>query len=129
MDEKKEIKDFNDLLAWQNGHALVLAIYRLTKLFPPEEKFGLISQIQRAASSITANIAEGYERYYFKDKIRFYYNSRASLAEVQNFLFVVKDLGFIGENIFNRLFIDTKTVGKLINGLIKSTESQLNIHK
>jgi four helix bundle protein len=127
MSDYKKINNFSDLIVWQKGHKLVLVIYQLTKSFPSEEKFGIISQIQRAVTSITANIAEGYERYYFKDKIRFYYNSRASLAEVQNFLFIVKDLGFIQENDFDDIFPQTTEVAKLINGLIKSTENQISV--
>ena len=127
MSDYKKINNFSDLIVWQKGHKLVLVIYQLTKSFPSEEKFGIISQIQRGVTSITANIAEGYERYYFKDKIRFYYNSRASLAEVQNFLFIVKDLGFIQENDFDDIFPQTTEVAKLINGLIKSTENQISV--
>ncbi|MEK7166858.1 MAG: four helix bundle protein [Patescibacteria group bacterium] len=81
------IKNFYNLNAWQKGHQLVLGIYKITKDFPKEEIFGTVSQLRRAASSITANIAEGFERYHFKDKIRFYYQSRGSIAEVQNFFY------------------------------------------
>lgn len=73
----------------------MLAIYRITQDFPKEETYGVTSQLCRAASSITANIAEGFARYHFKDKIRFYYQSRGSAAEVQNFLILAKDLGYI----------------------------------
>lgn len=76
------IKNFYDLVAWQRGYQLVLDIYKITKDFPKEEMYGIVSQLRRAASSITANIAEGFERYHFKDKTRFYYQSRGSIAEV-----------------------------------------------
>jgi four helix bundle protein len=66
------IKEFYDLDVWKIGHDLVMDIYRVTTTFPQEEKYGLISQIQRAASSVTANIAEGFSRYHYRDKIRFY---------------------------------------------------------
>ena len=123
--EVRKINNFSDLVVWQKGHQLVLVVYKLTKLFPPEEKFGIISQIQRAVTSITANIAEGYERYHFKDKIKFYYYSRGSLAEVQNFLFVAKDLKIITERDFEEAFEKTNEVRKLINGLIKSIGNKL----
>lgn len=73
---KHEIKDFTDLNAWKEGHKFVLGIYELTNNFPKDERFGLISQLRRAAVSITSNIAEGFSRYYFKDKVRFYYIAR-----------------------------------------------------
>ena len=56
------IKNFTDLLVWQKAHQIVLAIYKITKYFPSEEKYGLIQQIQRAAVSIAANIAEGFQQ-------------------------------------------------------------------
>lgn len=119
-------KNFYDLETWQIAHHYVLLIYTTTKNFPDAERFGIISQLRRAASSITANIAEGYDRYYFKDKIRFYYNARASAAETQNFLFLSRDLGYITIEQCTKIFEKSNDVRKLINGLIRYTESQLN---
>ena len=100
---ENSIKNFYDLEAWKKGHALVLSIYKITESFPKEETYGIISQLRRASSSITANIAEGFARYHFRDKIRFYHNARGSVAEVQNFLLLAKDLKFIGlEFLFTR---------------------------
>ncbi len=121
---EKEIKNFYDLEAWQKGHLLVLEIYKITKNFPEEEKFGITSQIRRAAASITANIAEGFARFHFNDKIKFYLNSRGSAAEVQNFLLLTKDLGFINLDICKNLGSAAAEVRKLINGLIRSIEGQ-----
>lgn len=120
-----KINNFYELEAWKKGHLLVLEIYQITDNFPKNEMYGIISQIRRAASSITANIAEGFARYHFKDKIRFYYNSRGSAAEVQNFLFLAKDLNHIDEERFEKLEEKINEVGKLINGLIRSTEAQI----
>lgn len=119
-----EIKNFYDLDAWKKGHLLVLEVYKITKNFPKEELYGVISQLRRSASSITANIAEGFARYHFKDKIKFYYNSRGSVAEVQNFLLLSKDLDYINLEICKNLGEQANEVGKLINGLIKSIEVQ-----
>lgn len=121
---EKEIKNFYDLEAWQKGHSLVLEVYKITKIFPEEEKFGIISQIRRAAASITANIAEGFARFHFNDKVKFYINARGSAAEVQNFLLLAKDLGFISLDICNNLGTMAAEVRKLINGLIRSIEGQ-----
>jgi four helix bundle protein len=120
----KEIKNFYDLEAWQKGHLLVLEIYKITRDFPEEEKFGIISQIRRAAASITANIAEGFARFHFKDKIKFYLQARGSVAEVQNFLLLSKDLGFINFDICGNIGEKANEVRRLINGLIRAIESQ-----
>jgi len=100
----KKIKSFVDLNAWKVSHDLVLEIYKASTKLPKSELFGLVSQIRRAASSITANIAEGWGRYHFADKVRFYYQSRGSNAEVQNFLILSKDLGYLSEKYFSILW-------------------------
>lgn len=104
---------------------MTLLIYIITKDFPTDEKYGLISQMRRASSSIGANIAEGFERYHFKDKIRFYYQARGSIAEIQNFLLLSRDLKFITQTDFITLGLLTKDSFKLLNGLIRSTEKLL----
>jgi four helix bundle protein len=119
-----KIQNFYDLTAWREGHKLVLDIYKITHSFPVSEKFGIISQLQRAVSSITANIAEGFERYHFNDKIKFYYQARGSNGEIQNFLILSRDLGFISEEVCKRNLEKSKEVGQLINGLIRSIENQ-----
>jgi four helix bundle protein len=119
-----EINNFYDLEAWKKGHVLVLEVYKITKDFPKEELYGIVSQLRRAASSITANIAEGFARYHFKDKIRFYYQARGSGAEVHNFLLLAKDLGFITKEQSKKLCETADEVGRLINGLIRSIENQ-----
>lgn len=123
MDESN--RDFFNLDVWKRAHLFVLEIYKLTLTLPANERFGITSQIRRSASSITANIAEGYERFYYKDKRRFYYNARGSLAETQNFIFLIRDLQFISPEIANRLLQTTKDIAKLINGLINYTENKL----
>ena len=118
--EYRPIKSFTDLNAWKEGHLLVLKIYKMTKLLPSDEKFGLTNQIQRAAVSITSNIAEGFSRNSNKEKIQFYYTALGSLTEVQNQLLISKDLGYINLALFKEISFQTVVVSKLINGLIKS---------
>lgn len=65
---ENKVQNFYELEAWKTGHDLVLEVYKVTGNFPREEQFGMTSQLRRAASSITANIAEGFERYHFNDK-------------------------------------------------------------
>ncbi|MBI4692211.1 MAG: four helix bundle protein [Candidatus Terrybacteria bacterium] len=122
MDSK--INDFDDLEAWKKGHQLVLEIYKITKEFPKEEKFGIISQLQRASSSITANVAEGFSRYHFNDKSRFYYQARGSVSEVKNFLLLAKDLDYLDSKTLESLIEITNTTQRLINGLIRSIGNQ-----
>lgn len=120
----ESIKTFYDLETWKIAHSLVLEIYKITEGFPKEEIFGIISQLRRAISSVTANIAEGFARYHFKDKIRFYYQSRGSIAEVKNFLFLSKDLGYITDQKCEHLNKRADEASRLINGMIRSIENQ-----
>ncbi|MBI4035692.1 four helix bundle protein [Candidatus Daviesbacteria bacterium] len=124
--EYTAIKSFTDLNTWKEGHQLVLAIYKMTKLFPSDEKFGLINQIQRASVSITSNIAEGFSRHSNKEKIQFYYTALGSLTEVQNQLLISSDLEYIDSSLFNEISQKTVIVSKLLNGLIKSVKKKHN---
>jgi four helix bundle protein len=87
-------KTFQDLLVWQKAHALVLGVYRTTASFPKQETFGLCSQMQRAAVSVPANIAEGFKRRGRADKARFLNIAQASLEECRYFLILAQDLGY-----------------------------------
>lgn len=119
-----EIKHFTDLDAWKINYELTLMIYKAMGKFPKSEMFGIISQLRRAASSIIANIAEGWGRYHFADKIKFYYQARGSSAEVQNFIILAKDLGYLNMDIYEKLKIKSFQGMKVINGLIRSAEKQ-----
>jgi four helix bundle protein len=119
-----KINHFTQLNAWKKNHELVLMIYKISEEFPAKENFGITSQIRRAVCSITANIAEGYGRYHFNDKIRFYLIARGSSMEVQNFLIICKDLNYINEEEYNKLKITSFEGYKLICGIIKSTANQ-----
>lgn len=120
------IKNFTDLQVWQEAHKFVLGIYEITKKFPDEEKFGLITQLRRAAISITANIAEGFSRFYFKDKVRFYYIARGSVSETLNLLIISKDLGLLEKRLFEEMTQHNAEVISLINGLINSILKQVS---
>lgn len=120
----EEITGFSDLEAWKKSHELTLKVYQITKSFPKDELFGVVSQLRRAAASVGANIAEGFARYHFNDKVRFYYHSRGSAAEVQNFLFLSRDLNYIDSDQCAQLFEEARRVLQLINGLIRSIEKQ-----
>ena len=121
--ENKKIESFTDLNAWQEGHKLVMGIYNTTKVFPKEEMFGLTSQLGRAAVSITSNIAEGFSRNSFKEKMRFYYIALGSTTEVQNQLLIARDMGYITRDRFRELADMCIIVSKLNNGLIKKVKT------
>lgn len=116
---KPTIRSFTDLDTWKEGHRLVIMVYKNSEHFPENEQFGLVSQLRRAVVSITSNIAEGFSRGSYKDKIRFYEIALGSTTEVQNQLLIARDMGYIEALDFKKLANQSVTVHKLINGLIK----------
>jgi four helix bundle protein len=122
--EKKSIRSFEDLTAWQEGHKLVLLIYRLTKSFPREECFGLTSQLRRAGVSITSNLAEGFSRASRKEKLQFYTIALGSLMEVQSQLLLSRDIPYITKEAFEEAYPMTTSTRRLILGLKRSAQSK-----
>ncbi len=118
--------EFWELDAWKKAHRLVLDVYCVTTDFPKEERYGVTDQIRRASSLVTANIAEGFERYHFKDKTKFYYQARGSVAEVQNFIILAKDLAYIDRETCKRIGESAKEIKMLINGLVRVISKQTN---
>ena len=88
---------FEDVIAWQKARIFINHVYRITKGFPNEERFGLTSQFQRAAVSIAANIAEGYKRVGKDDKLRFYNYSQGSLEECRCYIYLSNDFNYISK--------------------------------
>jgi len=121
---KEKIGCFEDLIVWQKSHEFVLLIYKITKSFPSEERFGLISQIRRAVVSISANIAEGFKRRGIKDKINFYNISQSSLTEVHNYVILAKDLEYIDQKSLEAIKPYIIEIGKMLNGLVSATEGK-----
>ena len=115
-----KIQTFRDLITWQKAHEAVLSIYNITEQFPDKEKFGLTSQMRRAAISMTSNIAEGFSRQSLKEKIQFYHITLGSNTELQNQILVAKDLKYIDSGISDEVLFKLIEVNKLANGLIKS---------
>jgi len=119
-----KINSFTDLTTWKKAHALVVCIYKVTEKFPIKEQYGLTNQIRRAAVSITSNIAEGFSRQSKKEKTQFYFTAKGSLTEVQNQLFIAKDVQYITIESFNNLTDNSLEVGRLLTGLIRSAQSK-----
>lgn len=122
--EDRKIKSFTDLKAWQESHKLAIDIYRLTESFPTNEQYGLISQLKRAASSVTSNIAESFGRSSSKDTEHFFVMATGSLYEIKSQLLLAKDLGFVGLEDFNAIAEQTNLAHKLLNGLLRSHKNR-----
>ena len=90
----KPARSFEDLAVWQKAHQFVLSVYAITRTFPDEEKFGLVSQVRRAAVSIPANIAEGFRKQGKDDKARFLNMAEGSLDECRYYLILCRDLSY-----------------------------------
>ncbi|MBI2086787.1 MAG: four helix bundle protein [Candidatus Zambryskibacteria bacterium] len=116
-----KIEKFQDLNVWKEGHQLVIQIYKISRLFPKEEAFGLTSQIRRAVVSITSNIAEGFGRQSYKDKHNFYQMAFGSIIEVRNQLLISRDVGYVNNSDFQILDEQAVKVEKICRGLIKKS--------
>lgn len=115
------IKSFEDLVVWQKARLLAVQSYKLTAKFPSVERYNLTDQINRCSVSVAANIAEGFSRYHAKESMMFYRNARGSLSELKSHFYIALDLGIIDRSKVDVLFQDIEEVGKLLNGLINST--------
>lgn len=120
------IRTFKDLDVWVQSRELVKVVYQLTKIFPTEEQYGLISQLRRAAVSVPSNIAEGCGRNHFKDFIRFFFIARASLYEIETQLLLASDLRFVGEPELTTATSQTVRCLKLLNGFINYYQTRTN---
>lgn len=113
------IKSLETLEAWKKAKEFALRIYReVLPLLPSEEKWNLNQQLRRASSSIPANIAEGYGRFYYQEIIRFCYIARGSLEETLSHLALCYELKYIPQTIFDSIEQDGEKLTQLINGYI-----------
>ena len=121
-----KIKTFTDLKVWQEGHKLVVLVYKITEKFPSRETFSITDQMRRAAASITANIAEGFGRQGYKEKLQFYFLSQGSLLELKNFILIARDVGYLSPEDFDILVKQANLTHQLLQGFIQKTKSILN---
>ena len=106
--------DHKDLDVWKKSIELVTEIYSITANFPNEEKYGIVSQIRRAAISVPSNIAEGCARFSDKENLRFLDIARGSLAELETQLIISKNLGFIdSDNLIKKI----SPIAQMLSGL------------
>ncbi len=115
---------FQRVIAWQKAHEFVLLVYRISKHFPEDERFGLTSQLRRAAVSIEANIAEGYKKTGKADKLRFFNIAQGSLEECRDYHILAKDLDYINEEEFeqlkNSILMTSRFLNAYCNGVINN---------
>ena len=115
----EKIKNFRDLDVWKLGKEIVVDIYKITRIFPREEIYGLTSQMRRAAVSIPSNVAEGFNRYHNKEYKQFLYIALGSCAELETQSEVAFELGFIQESSRNELIEKIDHESRMLRNLIK----------
>ncbi len=113
---------FEKLEVWNEARVFVKEIYLITKQFPDEEKYGLITQVRRASLSICANIAEGMSRKTEKDKARFINQAFSSAIEVINFLILSNDLDYLNDEQYACLRMQLEKITNQLNSLYKKFE-------
>ncbi len=116
------LKSYKDLVVWQKAYNLCLRLYKLTREFPSEEKYGLTSQMRRSALSMPSNIAEGYGRKTTPDYLRSLYIAYGSTCELETQLLIAGDLNYLNNEHFESLKKELGDVERMMKALIKSLE-------
>jgi four helix bundle protein len=118
------LKNYKDLKVWQKAYQLCIAMYKITKGFPKDERFGLTSQIRRAAVSVPSNIAEGYRRKTTQEYIQSLYIAYGSHCELETQIMISKDLGYIKSDDFRELQQHIGDIERMLKALIKSLQNK-----
>ncbi|MDE2001191.1 MAG: four helix bundle protein [Patescibacteria group bacterium] len=122
------ITAFTELVVRQKAHQLMLDAYTFANTLPGEERYNRVSQLKRSASSVSANIAEGFGRFHFQENIQFCRQARGSLEETANHILAAIDLGQGKNDAGRKLLLQCEEVRKLLNGYIRSIrETQKSI--
>ena len=114
------MRNFKDLMVWERSHELCLKVYEITRQFPDEEKYGLISQLRRASSSVPTNIAEGCGYDSNKEFCRFLRIASGSISEVHYLLILSIDLKYIREDKAKSLMLQVVSIRKMLFKLINA---------
>lgn len=120
---------YRDLVVWQRAMDLTIQAYKFTRTYPNEERFGLVSQTQRSAVSVAANIAEGRARGTTREFHRFVGISLGSLAELETHLMLAARLDYISTGEVDRILRETAEVTRMLGGLKRSLKHKLNESK
>src|SRR4030043_1311159 len=113
---KKAVSSVEDMDVFRKAHKITVTIYEITKMFPQDEKFALVSQMRRAAYSIPSNLMEGGHRLNKKEYRQFVGISKGSAGEMKYQLLLVKDLKYIIENIYNELRSQYERISQMLTG-------------
>lgn len=119
------VQAFTDLGVWQKAMELAVKVQGVTKGFPKDEIFGVVSQMRRAAVSVSANIAEGFGRYTYADKMHKYVQARGELVELMNFVHYCNRVGYLSQRQPDLLLADATDVYKMLNALIASMKDRV----
>jgi four helix bundle protein len=122
----ESIQDYRDLSVWQLGMEIAVDIYRLTNSFPSDEKYGLTSQLRRAAASVPANIAEGHARSSTKEYLQFLSISIGSIAEITTFIELAVRLGYSNESASRGLLDQLQQERRMLRGLQASLRKRIS---
>ncbi len=120
----RDMKSYRELDVWKKAMNLVVAVYELTAEFPTEERYGLISQMQRAAVSVPANIAEGYGRLHRGDYIHHLSIANGSLAELETHITLAVRLSFVEREAAAAVWSMAQEVGKMLSGMVRSLQGR-----
>ena len=118
------LKNYKELIVWQKAYQLCLVLYKITQSFPKEERYGLTSQIRRAAISVPSNIAEGYGRKTTNEYIQALYIAYGSNCELETQILLAGDLGYIKAEKISILQQEVGDIERMLKGLIKSLKNK-----
>ncbi|MFP3868894.1 MAG: four helix bundle protein [Desulfobacteraceae bacterium] len=116
------IRSYRDLVAWQKAMELVTQVYQVSKKFPKEEIYALLSQLRRAAVSIPSNIAEGQGRSSKGEFLQFLGHAKGSLSELETQVLIARNLSYLNEAETYKLLELTEELGRILNGLVASVK-------
>jgi four helix bundle protein len=117
------VRDFRDLTVWQKAHEVALLVYKMTRGFPVNERYGLTIQLRRAACSVPANIVEGIARGTDRDTARFLVIARASATELEYHLLLARDLGLISESTHKAMTGRIVEVRRILGGFLATLKA------
>jgi four helix bundle protein len=120
----QKIDSYRDLVVWQQAIELAVAVYSATKAWPKEELYGLTSQARRAATSVAANIAEGYGRDNLGSYLQFLKIAQGSLKELETHLLIAQRVDIAPKAVVDPLFLSCQSSGKLLRLLIKKLSDE-----
>ena len=122
--DRAPARSFEDLVVWQKSHQLTLRVYRITSDFPNTEIYGLVSQMRRAAVSVSANIAEGFKRRSRTDKARLLNVAQGSLEELRYYFILARDLAYIRHS---ERWDDVEEVARMLGGYVHSLRQESEV--